>query len=460
MTGIDDTICALSTAPGRAGIAVIRVSGSGCFPIVRQVFVPEHGGGQMSPRRAVVGRIVEAGSRGDLDRGLATFFPAPHSYTGEDVAELSIHGSPVIVRALLQELCGLGARIAEPGEFTMRAFVNGRMDLAQAEAVRDIIESSTLYQAQVASRQQSGQLSKLLAPAKQLLVDTIVQLESAVEFADEDLALESREVLAANLSEVRKRLEQWVASFSKGRVIRDGFALAVSGLPNVGKSSLFNALLFQERSIVTEFAGTTRDLVSEYTQIDGIPVRLLDTAGLRASADQIERQGVARSYGAIADADAILLVVDASRPVSAEDWSLQRRLADVSYIVVYNKSDLPAAWSPEEKAAYAGGHLYVDVSARTGVNLDSLRSVIMSDLFAGAGFESDGILITSLRHCRCLEAALEHLTRGLAALDGGMSEEYVLADLHAGLSNLGEITGETGTEELLDEIFSRFCVGK
>jgi len=458
--GLEDTICALSSAPGRAGIAVVRVSGAHCFPIICQVFIPDQGGDELSPRRALLGRIVEAGTGKALDRGLVTCFPAPHSYTGEDVAEISLHGSPVIIRAVLQELCENGARIAEPGEFTMRAFLRGRMDLVQAEAVRDIIEASTLYQAQVASRQQSGQLSKVLEPAKKLLIDTIVQLESAVEFADEDLALESREALARNLSAVKERLEHWIASFSKGRVVREGFALAISGRPNVGKSSLFNALLSEDRSIVTEVAGTTRDMVSEYTQIDGIPVRLLDTAGLRASEDQIERLGVARSYGAMADADAILLVVDTSHPVSADDWNLCKRLVGLSYIVVYNKSDLPASWSPEEKALYAADRLHVEVSARTGENLEALRSVIMNRLFGDEMCESDGILITNLRHCRCLEAALEHLNRGAAALNSGLSEEYVLVDLHASLSKLGELTGETGAEDLLGEIFSRFCVGK
>ncbi len=458
--GLNDTICALSTAPGRAGIAVVRVSGSRCFPIIRQLFVPDQRGAELSPRQVVLGRIVEAGSGSELDHGLATCFPAPHSYTGEDVAELSIHGSPVIVRAVLQELCGCGARIAEPGEFTMRAFLSGRMDLVQAEAVRDIIEATTLYQAQVASRQRSGQLSKLLAPAKKLLIDTIVQLESAVEFADEDLALESRDVLAGKLSEVKERLGQLITSFGKGRVVREGFTLAVSGRPNVGKSSIFNALLSQERSIVTEFAGTTRDLVSEYTQIGGIPVRLLDTAGLRASADEIERLGVERSHGAIAEADAVLLVIDASRPISAEDWDLRTQLADSSYIVAYNKSDLPASWSLEERAAYAADHLHVDVSAMTGDNLDVLRGAIMNRLFGHSGPEADDILLTNLRHCQCLEGALEHLGRGAVALWSGLSEEYVLVDLHAGLSKLGELTGETGVEDLLGEIFSRFCVGK
>jgi tRNA modification GTPase len=460
LKGLEDTICALSSAHGRSGIAVVRLTGADCFPLVREVFVPDRTGAELTSRRAILGRIVDAARGEELDRGLVTCFPAPHSYTGEDVAEFSVHGSPVIVKALLQVLCERGARIADPGEFTMRAFLRGRMDLVQAEAVRDIIEASTLYQAQVAARQQSGRLSKLVAPAKQGLIDVIVQLESALEFADENLVLESRDGLARNLAGVRERLEHWIGSFQRGRLVHDGFALAVSGRPNVGKSSLFNALLSEDRSIVTELAGTTRDLVSEQTQIDGIPVRLLDTAGLRAPADGIEKLGVERSYGAIADADAILLVVDASQPVSADDWSLREAMEDLACIVVYNKSDLAPAWSRDEKLSYAGRHLHVEVSARTGQNLDRLRSCIMERLFGDAGAERDGVMITNVRHTRCLEAVLDSLTRGIAALDSGLSEEYVLLDLHESLSHFGELTGETGADDLLEEIFSRFCVGK
>jgi len=460
LIGLEDTICALSSAHGRSGIAVVRLSGADCFPLVRQVFAPDRKDEAFPPRRAIVGRIIDSVRGEELDRGLVTCFAAPHSYTGEDIAEFSVHGSPVIVKALLRVLCERGARIADPGEFTMRAFLRGRMDLVQAEAVRDIIEASTLYQAQVAARQQSGQLSKLLEPAKKILIDVIVQLESAVEFADEHLALESRVDLARNLCGVKEKLEHWISTFKKGRLVHDGFALAVSGRPNVGKSSLFNALLSEDRSIVTEVPGTTRDLISEHAQIDGIPVRLLDTAGLRTSADPIEKLGVERSYGAMADADAILLVVDASQSLSAEDWRVRRAMEGLACIVVYNKSDLAQAWSQDEKVTYAGSRLHVEVSARTGENLDSLRSCIMKRLFGDDGPERDGVMITNLRHSLCLEAALDSLNRGITALDSGISEEYVLVDLHQSLSHFGELTGETGTEDVLDEIFSRFCVGK
>ncbi len=342
----------------------------------------------------------------------------------------------------------------------MRAFLRGKMDLAQAEAVRDIIEASTLYQAQVAARQRAGRLSIQLRRLKQSLIDIIVQLETAVEFADDDLTVESRTVTAGKLESLTRELYKWVSSYRRGRIIREGFVLAVVGRPNVGKSSVFNALLEQDRSIVTEFPGTTRDLVSEHTSIDGIPVRLMDTAGVRSAAEEAERLGVERSYSAIADADAILLVINSNQVPSAEDEALKDRIADLPFIAVFNKSDLEPAWSSEEKTRYVAGRPRLDVSARTGEKIDDLRGAILNCLFGRRGSPSEGILVTNLRHFRCLDAALEAAGRGAAALRHGLSEEYVLVDLHEGLAKLGEITGETGVEDILDEIFSRFCIGK
>ncbi len=453
----DDTICALSTAPGRSGIAVVRVSGPSGFRLLKAVF---RTGRPVEPRRATLGSIIGPGDEGDLDEAVVTCFPAPNSYTGEDVAEISLHGSPVLVAALLDCLCAQGARLAEPGEFTMRAFLHGRMDLSQAEAVRDVIEATTLFQAQVAARQRSGDIARRLQPVKELLIDIIVDMESAVEFVEENLPVESRERLAHKLEKVRADLGVWVDSFRRGRIIRDGFSLAIVGRPNVGTSSLFNALLSQDRSIVTEIPGTTRDLVSEVTSLGGIPVRLLDTAGIRNPEDLVEQLGVDRSMRAVADADAVLLVVDTSQAPSEEDEELRLRLAGTSCLVVMNKSDLRSVWPDRCKAEYAGRHPFLEVSALSGDNMERLREAILGCLFGGAAPQRDGILITNLRHCRCLEAAREALDRAAAALRQGLSEEFVLVDLHAGLRQLGALTGETGVEDLLSEIFSRFCVGK
>jgi tRNA modification GTPase len=456
----NDTICALSTAPGRAGLAVVRMSGLRCFGILDEVIRPEHNQHAFSPRTSVLGRFVDPGSREEIDQVLVIRFPAPHSYTGEDVAEISLHGSPVLVGGVLDVLCGRGARLAAPGEFTLRAFLHRRLDLAQAEAVRDIIEANTLYQARVAARQRDGALSKQLEPLKALLVDIIVQLEAAVEFVEEDLVTDSREALALRLEEVRGKIAAWVASFKQGRIVREGFSLAVVGRPNVGKSSVFNRMLSQERSIVTEVPGTTRDLVSEYMNLEGIPVRMVDTAGVRDAEDAVERMGVDRSYRAMADADAILHVVDASVAGSVEDIGLRERLSGLPCVVVFNKSDLPSAWPEEEQGQFAGAHPRVTVSALTGSGIPALRRAILAQLFGDGGPPGEGLLVTNLRHCRCLEDVLRSVTEAQKALRDALSEEFVLLDLHAALKELGAITGETTMDDLLDGIFSRFCVGK
>ena len=451
-----DTICALSTPPGRSGIAVVRLGGADCPAILRQISgkaVPE-------PRKASLRRLTDPRSGEEIDEAVVAFFEAPHSYTGENLAEFSLHGNPVIASALLDALCHLGARLAEPGEFTMRAFLRGRIDLAGAEAIRDVIDARTLYQAQIAGRQRGGALAKELQPVKDRLIETIVNLESAVEFAEEDLPTASRETILGLLGDAARHIEKLIHSFRKGRIIREGFTLAIVGPPNAGKSSVFNALLGRERSIVTDIPGTTRDLVSEDTAIDGIPVRLEDTAGLRADGGEIEKLGMERSRQAAVDADAVLLVVDTSRNLTEEEYSLWRELTSQAGIVIFNKSDLPARVTEDEKRALAGSWPYIDVSAKTGHGIDEARALILKRISGEEEPDRDGFLVTNLRHCQALEKALASLSRGCEALKKGMSEEFALFDLRGVLDALGEITGETGVEDLLDEIFSCFCIGK
>jgi tRNA modification GTPase len=460
MVDLNDTICALSSAPGRSGIAVVRVSGPQCLEIISRIFKPRSPYRELPERRALLGSIGDPRTGAEVDEAIVTCFHSPHSYTGENVAEASVHGSPVIVSQLLEVLCREGARLAEPGEFTLRAFLHGRMDLAQAEGVRDVIEANTRYQLQVASRQRAGELSEQLQPIRRQWTDVIVSLEAAVEFVEEDLAIESRALLAAKLDGTAEELAKWIGTFRRGRIVRDGFSLAIAGRPNAGKSSLFNALLAEERSIVTEIPGTTRDAVSEFASIGGIPVRLIDTAGLREGEDRIERIGVDRSLRVMADADAIVLVIDTSRPCTEEDDLLRARLGEFSCVVAFNKSDLPDVWTASQKARYGADWPCVEVSALTGSGIDRLRHAIQTHLFGEGTGERDGLLVTNLRHCQCLEEAHQALSRAAVALRDGLSEEFVLADLHAGLKKLGEITGETSVEEVLGEIFSRFCIGK
>jgi tRNA modification GTPase len=322
------------------------------------------------------------------------------------------------------------------------------------------VDATTLYQAQVAARQRSGALKQQIEPTRQLLIGVIADLETAVEFAEQDLPVQSRESLIGKLEEVSRQLENWVRSYRHGRIIRDGFSMAVVGRPNAGKSSIFNALLAQDRSIVTEMPGTTRDLISEVTNIGGIPVRLQDTAGIRNSGSYIEKLGIDRSMQAIADADAILLVIDTSRPLSPEDLELKELLRPLRCIAVMNKSDLPPRCSPEERSMFSGDWPSKDVSAKTMEGIESLRAMILEQILGPAGAHQDGILVTNLRHCKIMEETELALGKAIPALREGIPEEFVLADLHRGLRKLGEITGETGVEEMLSEIFSRFCIGK
>ena len=461
MVDLSDTICALSSAPGRSGIAVVRLSGPRSSEILARIFAPAAGGRPGMPERlATLGRIADPRTGSELDEALVTFFHAPHSYTGDDVAEICVHGSPAVITHLLDCLCSLGARLAGPGEFTMRAFLHGCMDLAQAEAVRDLIEADTLYQAQVALRQRSGELSRALAGIKEPLLDIILQLEAAVEFVEDDVPHESRVALAARLEDLLDELDTWIASFRRGRIVRHGFSLAVVGGPNVGKSRLFNALLLEERSIVSEAPGTTRDLVSEVTDIEGIAVRLIDTAGVREGGDPIEQIGVDRSLRAMADADAVLLVLDTSRPGTEEDARLRELLSSVPCIVALNKCDLPSAWSPQQEAEYRSRWPCLEVSALKGAHIRELREAIRQRFFGNGARQSDGLLVTNLRHCRCLDGTREYLAAAAHSLQSGLSEEFVLTDLRPALQRLGEITGETTTEDLLGEVFSRFCIGK
>lgn len=455
-----DTICALSTPPGRSGLAVIRVSGPGAAAIYGSLFRPRTGPPAPPHGRAVLGRIVDPAGGADIDEAVALYYRAPKSYTGEDLTEYSIHGSPVLVDALLDCLCRSGARLAVPGEFTMRAFLNGKMDLAEAEAVRDTIDAATLYQAQVAARQRWGGMAEAIGPVRERLTGLIAGLETAVEFVEQDLAVDGRAEVTASLGDLRGRLRKWIDSFERGRIVREGFSLAVVGRPNAGKSSCFNALLGQERSIVMDLPGTTRDLVSEHTSIGGIPVRLLDTAGVGAPGDPAAMIGADRTYRAIADADAVLLVVDRSRGPGGEDLAFRDHLKPLRCIAVFNKSDLGTAWTPGEILEFAGVWPSIEVSAKTGAGIDRLRGMIFESLFGPGTPDQGGLLVTNLRHRQCLQTVEAELEKAANALGRGLSEEFALVHLHQGLKALGAITGETSVEDILEEIFSRFCIGK
>ncbi len=383
----------------------------------------------------------------DIDRVVVAFFEAPRSYTAEDVVEISCHGSPVVLRHCVERTLAAGARLAEPGEFTLRAFLNGRIDLPRAEAVRDLIESTTLYQARVAARQMEGSVSRRLAPLKEALLELISLLEAGIDFAEDDISVATAGEILRRLEPVREGVARLAESFAFGKLVTAGLTLAIIGRPNVGKSSLFNRLLEQDRAIVTGIPGTTRDLVSENTTISGIPVKLVDTAGIREAEGPIESLGIERSFQAMADADITLVVVDLSAPLEGEDSKLiERAQSQGRWLLIGNKSDLP-------RRAETMAPL-IEVSATTGAGITQLRMAIVPAETAETGF------ITSLRHEQLLRESLGYLEKARGAVEEQIPHEMLLLDLYAALSPIDAITGATTADDILNRIFSTFCIGK
>jgi tRNA modification GTPase len=443
-----DDIAALSTPPGRGGLGVVRLSGTKSLPIAQAILRMKS---TLRSRQATLAELLD--SQGNpLDQVLATWFQAPHSYTGEDVVEISCHGSPVILRACVDRALSAGARLAEPGEFTLRALLNGRIDLPQAEAVRDLIDATTLYQARVAARQLEGSVSRLLAPVKAQLLELIALLEAGIDFAEDDISVAPPQEIVRRLAPISDAVGRLARSFQYGHIVREGFTLAIVGQPNTGKSSLFNALLEQDRAIVTDIPGTTRDLVSETAAIEGIPVRLVDTAGIREGEGLVERLGIERSYQAMADADLTLVVVDLSEPNSDRDAELlDHAQSQGHYLVVANKCDLP-------RARDAAGAIVVSAQTRAGIS--DLRSAIISAVAPEQGIAGESSFITSLRQERLLQECREALAQALTAASTDIPHEMLLLDLYEALRALDAITGATTADDILNRIFSTFCIGK
>jgi len=447
MGRLQDTIAAISTPPGRAGLGVVRLSGPSARSIAERIlrFHPNH---TWKPWTAALAELLDHDDQ-VVDQVVVTFFEAPRSYTAEDLVEISCHGSPVVLRCGVERACAHGARPAEPGEFTLRAFINGRIDLPQAEAVRDLIDSTTLYQARIAARQTEGSVSKRIKPIKEQLLELIALLEAGIDFAEDDVSIASNAEILRRLDPIEESVTKLAATFAYGKLVHDGITLAIVGRPNVGKSSLFNRLLEQDRAIVTDIPGTTRDLVSETAAIGGIPVKFVDTAGIRAGQDLVENLGIERSYQAMADADMTLVVFDLSAPLAQEDAALlDRAKSQGRYLFIGNKSDLPrVAETPEEYAA---------VSAITGDGIAELRRIIAPAATAA----SDEGFITSARHHHLLLESAEALKQAHAAVEFGIPHEMLLLDLYAALRPIDAITGATTADDILNRIFSTFCIGK
>ena len=488
---LDDTIVAIATPPGRGGIGVVRLAGPKARaiaePMLRKTCDLEEGRailcdlvepcGAGAPARETFSAHPISASHSRIDEVVVTYFAKPRSYTTDDIVEISAHGSPVVLRRIVELSLARGARLAEPGEFTMRAFLNGRLDLTQAEAVRDLIDSQTLFQAKVAAQQLDGALSNRLKPIKKNLIDLIAVLEAGIDFAEDDISVAQDATILSRIVEVQLPLTQLAATFTYGKLVHQGLTLAIVGRPNVGKSSLFNRLVERERAIVTAQPGTTRDLVSETVAIGGIPVELVDTAGIRHAIDEAEGLGIKKSMEALADADLVLLVVDNTQPRTEEDQALLSQLEGRKSIVVENKSDLPSpspspSPSPNDASvgtAACGGPAEqssavppprIQTSALTGDGIPALRSAILKHVAGDNTTQHESGFLTSVRHERLVKDALAALEAATFALTEKIPHEMLLLDLYAALRPLDEITGATTTDDILNLIFSTFCIGK
>jgi tRNA modification GTPase len=480
---LDDTIVAIATPPGRGGIGVVRIAGAKAGEIARPMLRLKHG---LEPGRAIFGELVEprgagfsgvqfavSGAANAEDRNLetgdsiridevvVTYFAKPHSYTTDDIIEIAAHGSPVVLRHIVELCIAAGARLAEPGEFTMRAFLHGRIDLTQAEAVRDLIDSQTLYQAKIAAQQLEGALSKRLQPVKQRLVDLIAVLEAGIDFAEDDVSILPDPAILERIGAVRQPLAQLASTFAYGKIVHQGLMLAIVGRPNVGKSSLFNCLVERERAIVTSTPGTTRDLVSETVAIGGIPIQLIDTAGIRQALDEAESIGIRKSMEALADADLVLVVLDASQPAMVEDDELLSQTQNRPAIVVRNKCDLAGSspWSVASGPSSTGPSR-VQVSALTGEGIPELRAEILRHIGGDSRAQAEAGFLTNVRHQGLIEDSLAALDIATGAVTARVPHEMLLLDLYNALRPLDAVTGATTTDDILNLIFTTFCIGK
>jgi tRNA modification GTPase len=456
-----DTIVAIATPPGRGGIGIVRLSGPAARAISEPFLKLRH---PLAPAQARFAEVLD--STGEtLDEAVVTYFAALHSYTSEDVVEIAVHGSPVLLDYLLRQSIASGARLAEPGEFTQRAFLSGRLDLTQAEAVHDLIEATTLHQARIAARQLGGSLSRLITPIKEKLIALVAALEAGIDFAEDDIDLLPASEITAQIEAIYAALAALEQTFSYGRIVRDGLTLAIIGRPNAGKSSLFNRLVQRDRAIVTAAPGTTRDPITERISLEGIPVELIDTAGLRHAADasgetdkpldEAESIGIAKSREAMAEADVILLVLDATTPLHLEDEAIIAAATTRPFLIVINKHDL----APTPAFALQTTHSTVETSALTGAGISELRHAILSLITANAP-TSETALLTNLRQQQAVTTALAALAQAKRAIAATIPHEMILLDLYASLHALDALTGITTTDDILHLIFSKFCIGK
>ncbi len=446
----EETIVAISTPLGRSGLGVIRISGKDARVIVRRFFKTE-----LQHRTATLGTWTGSDGRA-LDEVVVTAFFSPNSYTGEDIVEISAHGNPLVLGRIVETVRLSGARMAGPGEFTLRAVAHGKMDLIQAEAVREFIEAQTEQQARTALRQMEGTLSNRIRPSKEMLLDVIARMEAGIDFGEDDVDVPDNMTIRDSVRHVSETLTELQATFGYGKMLAHGLKVTILGKPNVGKSSLFNRLVAADRAIVTEIPGTTRDVLTETMSLDGVPLRFADTAGVRPTADVVERLGVERTLGMVSEADLVLVVVDGSKDLDGDDQDVLERAQKIPHILVINKRDLPQVAA----ANILNGACRVHVSARTGEGMDGLRETIRAFLLEQKSDLADDLVLTSARQHEAIRRGADHLAVAVTALERNVPHEMVLLDLYQALGALDELTGEVVTEDILGRIFSTFCIGK
>lgn len=455
-----DTIAAIATVLGEGGISIIRVSGNKSLDIVSSIFRGKNGRGMedIKPYTMRYGFITERETGDVLDEVLVSFMKGPRSFTSEDTVEISCHGGVIATKKILEETIKSGARLAEPGEFTKRAFLNGRIDLSQAEAVIDIIRAKTELAMKSAVQQSGGRVSMEINNVRSRLLEIIAHIEATVDYPEDDLEEMTAERVSFQLNKILKDVDRILSTADEGKIIREGLNTVIVGKPNVGKSSLLNSLLMEKRAIVTDVAGTTRDVIEEYINIEGVPVKIIDTAGIRETKDVIEKIGVEKSKEKINESDLIILMLDLSRELDKEDKEIIEYIEDKKYIVLLNKSDLDGKINRDE-IKNLNSQYVIQTSAKTGEGLDKLKDCI-KELFFKGEVKSKEVIITNTRHKEALIKAKEHCMQAIDALMNTSAIDLASIDIRNAWSSLGEITGETLDEDIIDKIFSEFCLGK
>lgn len=461
----NETIIAPATPPGRSAVALLRISGPDTLSLLKKVFLPNRKS-SWAPWKLRTGAFVEPATGQTIDTGMAVWMAAPHSYTGEDSAEVTCHGSPLIVERLLALFIQHGARLAEPGDFTRRAFLNGKMDLTEAEAVCDVVSSETEASLRMAARQLAGGLARQVESLRDVLLDAAAEIEAHLDFPEEDIAPQDGQRLLAGLRSVMDGIAGLLGQGERGRRLREGARVVLVGRANVGKSSLFNAMVGAERAIITPHPGTTRDSIEARLDLRGLAVNLVDTAGIRETGDEVERAGIERSIAQIEQADLVVWVLDGAQALAPEDHALSRRLASSPVVAAVNKADLLAQWELAElkrmlSAAEIEAAAIVSTSATTRSGLRELESEIVRSLMGGKDATAvEGTLVSNVRHLQALLAAMDSLTEAVAAMERGESLEFVATDLTDATRQLSEILGMDVGEEVLDRVFRKFCLGK